>query len=97
MTDTAIHNTQEATDEVGAAIVNAILFRIKQTGRDFVTAADYKTHRLMVQATMALQDVAPAEHLGRPQTLPQHTRISLIEKMEKAMQEHQTEQETTEG
>lgn len=83
--DETYHNSQLAADEIGAAMMNAVLIRVQQTGRSFVTATDYQALRLTTAALMQLQPVAADEHLGRPQTIPTQARSDALDDMESAI------------
>jgi len=69
-------------EEIAAALMNTVMLRVGQTGRNFVTAEDYRAVRLCTQIMMQLQPVPVTEHMGRPQNLPLHPRVSFLTRVE---------------
>lgn len=69
-------------EEIAAGLMNIVMLRAGQNGRNFMTAEDYRAVRLMTQIVMQLQPVPATESLTRPQTLPLHPRVSFLTRVE---------------
>jgi Tfp pilus assembly PilM family ATPase len=73
---------QGQEEEIAAGLMNIVMFRAGQNGRNFMTAEDYRAVRLMTQIVMQLQQVPATESMTRPQTLPLHPRVNFLTRVE---------------
>lgn len=73
--------------ECRAAAINAVFLRCDQLGRNFFTAEDARASDLIVRALMQLQTISVEQNANiiAPQTLPQHTEVSVYAAVEKAL------------
>ena len=69
-------------EEIAAGLMNIVMVRAGQNGRNFMTAEDYRAVRLMTQIVMQLQAVPATESMTRPQTRPLHPRVSFLTRVE---------------